>query len=126
MNKNWIEKIENYLKAYNSFDINGMLKDLHKDVVFENISNGEINLSSKGIQEFKALAEQAKDMFAERQQQITHQEMKGYEVVVGIHYRGVLAKDLPNGMSAGETIELNGKSEFTFKNDLIIKIKDIS
>ena len=39
------EIIENYIHSYNSFDIEGMLGDLHEDVKFENISNGQVNLS---------------------------------------------------------------------------------
>ncbi|WP_257791729.1 hypothetical protein [Pontibacter actiniarum] len=27
--------IENYIRAYNAFDVEGMVKDLHQEVVFE-------------------------------------------------------------------------------------------
>lgn len=41
--------IENYIDAYNSFDIDRMLSDMHKDIKFENISNGEVNLTTNGL-----------------------------------------------------------------------------
>ena len=41
--------IENYIKSYNDFDINGMTKDLTDNVVFENVSNGNVDLRTKGI-----------------------------------------------------------------------------
>jgi hypothetical protein len=37
-----------------------------------------------------------------------------------------LASDLPNGMKAGETLRLNGRSEFTFCDGKIYRIKDVS
>lgn len=47
-------------------------------------------------------------------------------IVIGIDYEGVLAADLPNGMKAGEILRLNGKSEFTFRDEKIYRITDIS
>jgi len=35
-NKLYQEIIENFIKAYNSFDIEKMLSDTHKDIKFEN------------------------------------------------------------------------------------------
>ena len=64
--------IENYIDAYNSFDIDRVLSDIHDDIKFENIPNGEINLTTNGIEEFRSQAEQAKQLFKERNQQITY------------------------------------------------------
>lgn len=36
------QQIEHYIKAYNTFDVGGMLRDLHPDVAFENIAVGFI------------------------------------------------------------------------------------
>ena len=63
--------IENYIDAYNSFDIDRMLSHIHDDIKFENISNGEINLTTNGIAELRNQAEQAKGLFKERKQKIT-------------------------------------------------------
>ena len=45
--------IEEYIEAYNSFDVEGMLKHLSPKVVFENIANGETNLTIRGIEAFR-------------------------------------------------------------------------
>ncbi len=46
--------------AYNSFDIDSMPTHMHVDIRFENISSGEINLTTNGIAELRNQAEQAK------------------------------------------------------------------
>ena len=55
--------IDKYLKAYNLFDIDGMLACMHDDVEFKNISGGNINLTTNGIKELRSAAEQAKSIF---------------------------------------------------------------
>jgi hypothetical protein len=125
-NKLYLGIIENYIQAYNQFDINGMLSDMHDEVRFENISNGEITLSTKGIIELRNQAEQAKKIFKEREQKITNITFYEDEVEVAIDYSGILAVDIPNGPKAGDKIELKGKSIFRFENDKIIELKDIS
>lgn len=56
--------VENYTASYNNFEIESMLKDLDANIVFRNIANGEVNLTTKGIAEFKAQAESAKTFFS--------------------------------------------------------------
>ncbi|WP_262493508.1 hypothetical protein [Marinifilum fragile] len=38
--KNLQKVIENYIQAYNQFDIEGMLTDLHEDVVLRTFQRG--------------------------------------------------------------------------------------
>ncbi|USK64374.1 hypothetical protein [Peribacillus frigoritolerans] len=40
--------IENYIMAYNSFDIERMVKLLHKEIMFRNFTNGEMNTETRG------------------------------------------------------------------------------
>lgn len=61
MNKRKI--IENFIHAYNTFDINGMLKDLHENIKFENISNEQVDLTTNGIEEFKKTSRIRKGIF---------------------------------------------------------------
>ncbi|MED3996077.1 hypothetical protein P4647_15665 [Peribacillus frigoritolerans] len=42
------EIIENYIMAYNSFDIESMVKFLHKEIMFRNFPNGEMNTETRG------------------------------------------------------------------------------
>lgn len=118
--------IREYIDAYNRFDIDGMLRDLHPDIVFENVSGGEINMVLRGVDEFRQQALQAAGLFASRQQQVVHLAENDDTVEVAIHYRGVLATDLPRGLKKGDTIELQGRSLFRFQGDQIIAITDIS
>jgi len=118
--------IENYIEAYNAFDIQGMIKDLHENIIFENITNGEVDLMTTGIEEFQTQAEKAKQFFSERKQTIESWNFDVGQVTIDISYEGILAIDLPGGAEAGDTLALEGQSEFLFNEDKIIRIKDIS
>lgn len=118
--------IENYIAAYNRFDIEGMLENLHSEIEFQNISNGETNLSIKGIDQFSVQAESAEKLFSQREQKITNILFEGDKAEVEIDYSAVLAEDLPNGLKKDAKIELKGKSIFTFRDGKIIGIQDIS
>lgn len=118
--------IENYIDAYNSFDIDRMLSDMHDDIKFENISNGETNLITNGLEELRNQAEQAKQLFKERRQKITDIKFNADQVEVKIDFNGVLAVDFSNELKTGNVIELKGNSIFTFKDNKIIELKDIN
>ena len=118
--------IENYLQAYNQFDIEGMITNLHKDVVFENISEGILNLRTEGIDEFRTQAETAANYFSKRQQIIKTWDIQLDKIIIDIEYEAVLAVDLPNGMKVGDRLLLEGQSEFVFTDDKISKIVDRS
>jgi hypothetical protein len=125
-NKLYQKIIENYINAYNNFDVDNMLFDMHNNVRFENISNGKIDLITKDVTELKRQAEQAKQFFKEREQKIIGIKFDDDLVEIDIHFKAILAIDFPNGLKAGDKIELNGKSIFKFINNKIIELKDIS
>lgn len=118
--------IEHYVNAYNNFDIDGMTRDLDENIVFENISNGQVELRTDGIEAFRQQAASAKQYFQEREQRISSWEFEIGSITVEIDYRAVLAIDLPNGLKAGDTLELKGRSTFKFAGDKIIHLIDIS
>jgi len=118
--------VETYINAYNNFDVEGMLSQMHPKIKFENISNGQITLTTNGIDELKNQAQQAKELFKERKQTALNMVIRENEIEVEIDYFGILAQDLPNGMKADNKIELKGKSIFKFKEDKFIELKDIS
>jgi len=118
--------IKNYVKGYNQFDIDKMTAAFIDDIVFENIQNGEVNMTLTGIDEFKEQAENAKAYFSIRLQTITafyHFESK---TEVEIDYYAVLAMDFPNGMKKGDELNLKGKSVFEILEGRILKLTDIS
>lgn len=118
--------IENYIDAYNTFDIDRMLSDMHDDIKFENVSNGEVNLATNGIEELRNQAELARRLFRERKQTITDIKFNADRVEVKIDYSGILAVDFSNELKTGDVIELKGSSVFRFKDNKIIELKDIS
>ncbi len=118
--------VENYLNSYNDFDIDGMTKDLTDNVVFENVSNGKVELRTEGIGEFRKQAELAKQYFTQRKQLVESWEYIDTKVIIGIHYEAILAMDFPNGMKTGDTLKLKGKSEFDFEDGKIKSITDKS
>lgn len=118
--------IESYIEAYNSFDIEGMLGLLHEEVLFRNYSNGEMNTETRGIQEFRELAEKSAQIFSSRCQTVTAYSEIGGKTEIQIDYEAVLAADLPNGLKQGDQIQLKGKSVFEIQEGKILLIEDYS
>ena len=120
------EAVTVYIEAYNRFDVDGMLAPLHEEVVFRNITNGEVNLTTTGKEDFRSQAEQATRYFSEREQRVTHWQLADNRVEVAIDYCATVAMELPNGLKPGDTLRLQGKSIFRFDDGKIISIEDIS
>ncbi|WP_114939959.1 nuclear transport factor 2 family protein [Mucilaginibacter endophyticus] len=118
--------ISNYVKAYNNFDVEGMLKDLAPTVKFENVSNGDVNMELDGIEAFRNQAEQAVRLFERREQIIRSFKHTGNKTEIEIDYNAIIAIDLPNGLKKGDELNLKGHSIFTFEGDKIVGIMDIS
>ncbi len=118
--------IENYVNSYNNFDISGMIKDLSDDIVFENIANGNLNLRTEGILAFEEQAIAAKQYFTVRKQTIESWDNLDSGITIAISYKATLAIDLPNGLKAGDSLDMKGESNFEFKNGVITRITDKS
>ncbi|SHL60252.1 nuclear transport factor 2 family protein [Hymenobacter psychrotolerans] len=115
-----------YIEAYNRFDVAGMLRPLHENVVFRNITNGETDLTLTDKESFRQQAEQALQYFSRREQRVTEWQVADSRVEVLLDYAAVAALDFPNGLKAGDTLQLQGKSVFQFADGLISSIDDIS
>ena len=122
MNKKKV--IEDYVDAYNRFDVPGMLKGLDEAVIFENYSGAELTHKTEGISAFEQQAQTALSYFTAREQKIKGVFVQDNTAIVQIAYKATLAIDFPNGMKAGEMLEMDGRSEFQFKEGKIIKIID--
>jgi hypothetical protein len=120
------DSIERYLAAYNAFDIEAMLAQLDPAIRFENFAGGQLTAEASGIEAFRALAEQSKNLFSEREQRITALVRQDGMLVADIAWRGRLAADLPDGPPAGTLLEMRGRSEFAFGAGGIVKIVDRS
>ena len=118
--------VTDYIKAYNRFDVAGMVANLHDEVVFRNISGGEVNLTTTGKESFRQQAEQAKQYFSQREQRVTNWKVSDNQIEVLIEYTAVAAIAFPNGLQPGDTLRMQGKSVFQIENGKIISIEDIS
>ncbi|MEM1239175.1 MAG: nuclear transport factor 2 family protein [Cyanobacteria bacterium P01_H01_bin.26] len=118
--------IDRYLSAYNAFDVDGMMASAHPKIEFENVSGGKVTASASGADEFRQMAEQATALFSSRRQRVTAFDATPEGASVDIAYEAILATDLPNGMKAGQSLKLNGRSEFEFKAGKIARIVDYS
>ncbi len=121
-----IEIIKKFIAAYNSLNVESMITYLHPEIEFKSISNGVENAHTKGIEEFGELANKSIKLFKEREQMITSYTESDDAVNVEINFRGILAIDLPDGLKSGETLAMNGKSKYIFKDNLIILLVDES
>ena len=126
IDKQKIEVIKSYINAYNSFNVEGMLKNLSPDVIFKNITNETLDLVTNGINEFKTQAEKATSYFSNREQKIMNSTQENDIITIDIDYTGTLAIDLPNGLKKGTILEMQGKSIFRFEGLQIIEINDFS
>ena len=118
--------IERFVRAYNGFDVDGMMALMHPECSFQNISGGQVTASASGIRQFHELAEKSKSLFSSRSQTITAYKVEPKSVTVDIDYQGVLCVDLPGGPKAGQTLKLKGKSIFRFRDMLIYELIDQS
>jgi hypothetical protein len=118
--------IVEYIDAYNSFDIDGMLSFVHPEVVFQNVVDGKVTVETVGVDQLRRLAIESKSLFSFRQQDITSFSFIGGRVTAVIDFEAVLAVDFPNGMKAGDSLCLAGRSEFEFFDGKLSKITDIS
>jgi hypothetical protein len=100
------EIIQNYIDGYNQFDIDKMIRDLDANIIFQNIQNGEVNMTLDGIEEFKNQAEKAKAYFKEREQKITLISHDTDTSTIEIDYTAILAIDFSEEMKSGQKLEL--------------------
>jgi ketosteroid isomerase-like protein len=118
--------IERYLAAYNRFDVDGMLAELAPDVRFENVAGGQVNAEATGVEAFRRLAEQGRQLFSEREQRVTALAFESDTARAAITWRGRFTVDVPGGPPAGTFVELQGESEYTFDGARIARLVDRS
>jgi hypothetical protein len=118
--------INQYIAAYNNFDVAGMMADFDDAIRFENISNGNVDMTLDGKAAFKQQAEQARMLLSERKQTIRSYHHERDQTTIEIDYFAILAIDLPNGLKKGAELKLSGVSVFKFADNKIIALSDIS
>ena len=130
MDKEHIEQsvklINDYILAYNRFDIKAISALLTDDVEYKKISHGELTNSTDGIVEFSLLQEQSKAMFSKREQKILNINLGTNTANVDIEFNATLAVGTVDGLKAGQEISFKGTTSFNFKDGKIAKIHDVS
>ena len=127
MNEKKKEIIDNYIDAYNSFDIDRMVRDMSDDIFFQNISNGEVRLGANSMIELRSQALMSRDIFSERTQTITSISESGDEIEVEIDFRAIWAIDMPPmKVRKGDVSSMKAKSIFVIENEKIIRLTDMS
>ncbi|RDS81694.1 nuclear transport factor 2 family protein [Dyella monticola] len=118
--------IDRYIDAYNRIDVDAMLATLHNEVVFENYTAGVLSVRTVGIHELRHLAESSRHLFSARHQAITRYSEVAGVAHAQIHFQGTFAVDLPNGIRAGQSMALDGRSEYRERDGLLIYVADFS
>ncbi|MFC4763094.1 nuclear transport factor 2 family protein [Dyella koreensis] len=121
------ELIDRYIDAYNRMDVPAMVATMHREVVFENYTKGVLSVRTQGVEELSHLALSSLHLFASRRQIITSfREHGDTAATADILFDGTFAIDLPNGVRAGQTISMTGRSEYRVTNGLLAYIADYS
>lgn len=117
---------DQYIDSYNKFDLEGMTRNLHRDIVFKNINDGEVTVELYGKPAFKTQIEQAFGLFKKREMKIIEQKFGENMVENKVDFKGVLAVDVPDGPKENELVKIQYNTVFRFKNGRIIAIEDIN
>jgi ketosteroid isomerase-like protein len=120
------EVIGRYIASYNARDIDGMIACVTDDVVFENISNTGQSMRLDGKDSMREVAELSGNAFSYRRQRIVNLVIGAGKAAAEIEFEGKAAVDLPNGLRAGDTVQVRGSSFFEFRGNLLSRIADYS
>ena len=118
--------IEAYIAAYNRKDVPAMLACLSDDIVFRNISGGDVTAEASDKTAFAQMAEFGATAFETRCQRVTNAITVSDTTLAEIDYTAVVAIDLPNGWKAGQQLGFTGASAFRIRDGKIVSIVDES
>lgn len=111
--------VENFIHSFNSYNIEGMTKDLAENFGYEHLRNGEAGLRAIGIESFKELLRSAEHTYKSRQETIESWELSKYHIEIESSFKGTLATDLSNGMKMGDVIAFDVRTIFEFADGKI-------
>lgn len=120
------EVVQRYIVAYNQKDVDGMMDCLSDQVTFQNIADGEVTATATGRREFQELASLGTQLFESRTQEVVHAISVADTTLVEIRFVAKVAKNPPNGWTAGQELQFSGTSAFRVEGEKIISIVDES
>jgi len=116
--------VDAYVTAYNARKVEDMLACLTSDIRFTNILEGTVTAETCGLTAFAALARQSAAAFAHRTQTVLNAISVDDTTLVEVAFSAIVAKDLPNGWTAGKTVAVMGTSLFQLQQGKIARIVD--
>ena len=118
------EVVRKYISAYNDFDIDTMMECFSDECKFTSMVSGNHTITAEGKHQLRELAAQSAAYFLERTQNVTNWIFSDNQAAIEVEYKSMLKRDLPNGLKAGEELNIRGVSIFRFENDKIIELTD--
>lgn len=125
MDKN-IEKtislVNSFVVAFSKFDIKALEPLLSDNIIFKNISQGEILEEASNKIEFALILEQAKILFSNRDIKIQAVNIKENIIEVDTQIEATMAISTPDGLRAGQDISYKATLVITLEQNLISKL----
>ncbi len=120
------DRVRAYIKAYNDFDTEAMVKDFAEDMEFINEHKGEITMMTSGLSEFKGQIAHAKNYFQFREISIEDLQIGQNTVTISTNLKAGMIKEKSPGQPAKiQEVEMKGSSIFHFQDGKIVKLRDI-
>ncbi|MFN4128108.1 nuclear transport factor 2 family protein [Pannonibacter indicus] len=120
------DPIETYIDAYDRKDAGGMMMCLAGNVVFQNISGGEVTAEALDKQSFAQMARFGASAFETRHQKVLNAITVAGTTLAKTGYTAAVAAGLPDGWKAGQKPAFSGASAFRTEGGKIISIVDES
>lgn len=117
--------VQAYVDAFNRKDVPGMLQFVHPDITFSSDIGGARMCDIHGIDDFANVVFLTTEVFEDRHEQCLSFDVDGHTAHASMLLRGVLAKDLPNGLKAGQRVSCASRTEFDFLDGAIVGIKEV-
>ncbi|MFK7792121.1 MAG: hypothetical protein AB8B88_05545 [Devosiaceae bacterium] len=114
--------VVDFIEAYNTNNISGMLADVTDDVMFRHYCDAGVLFKAGDKVGFEAALNEDASAFKQRTHAVkTSMTMLG-STVLTTQFEAVVAQDLSNGWKAGTEIKLPSAAEFQFRDERIANI----
>lgn len=117
--------IEWYMHAFNAYDIDGMLDQLHSDAHCLTIVDGTVTGGGEGAGPLRTYFAQESSLCSSRKKTVMEFYMRDEVVVLEISYSCVLAGNHPGGWQPGDTLIMEGVAEIRFAENKIVHLTEM-
>lgn len=124
MDETYTNLVTKFIEAYNLYDIDTMLLLVRPEISFKSVSRGSIDAQTVGREDFRKVAFHSTQLFTEIRREVISLLVIGNRVIAEIKYHAVVAHHSSEGLGKGSSIDIDGKSEYAFRDGLISSIVD--